>query len=58
MRDPYRRLWDPRYQRCGLWGCCADVYEVRDLLEVVAHHLPPRDAHRFRSAVAEMDERW
>jgi hypothetical protein len=58
MRNPYHRLWDPRYEGCGCWGCCTDMDEVRAVLEIVAHHLPRRDAQRFRRMLAAIDENW
>src|SRR5215831_16477319 len=51
LRDPYHRLWDPRYG-CGYWECCPDIDEVHAILGIVAHHLPRRDAHRFRRMLA------
>jgi hypothetical protein len=32
--------------------------EVRAVLEIVAHHLPRRDAQRFRRMLAAIDENW
>jgi hypothetical protein len=58
LRDPYHRLWDPRYEGCGCWGCCTDMDRVRSILEIVAHHLPRRDARRFRRMLAAIDEDW
>jgi hypothetical protein len=58
MRNPYHRLWDPRYEGCGYWECCPDMNQVRETLELVACHLPSRDAHRFRRMVASVDEDW
>lgn len=58
MRNPYRRLWDPRYGGCGCWGCCNDMNRVREVLEIVAHHLPRRDARRFRRMVEAVDDEW
>jgi hypothetical protein len=58
MRSPYHRLWDPRYEGCGCWGCCYDMNQVREVLEIVAHHLPHRDARRFRCMVDAVDEEW
>jgi hypothetical protein len=58
MRDPYHRLWDPRYAGCGCPDCCPDMNEARATLEIVTHHLPPRDAHRFRRMIALIDEDW
>ena len=51
LRDPYHGRWD-RPDSCGEWYCCPDLDEVRQVLEIVAHNLPPRDARRFRSMLA------
>jgi len=32
--------------------------QVREILEIVAHHLPRRDARRFRRMVESADEDW
>ena len=58
MRSPYRRLWDPRYEGCGVWGCCPDMNRVREVLEIVAHQLPRRDARRFRRMIEAIDDAW
>jgi hypothetical protein len=58
VRDPGHRLYDPSYEGCGVWECCPDMIEVRRLLEIVACHLPRRDARRFRALVAEIDADW
>lgn len=58
LGDPYHRLYDPKYEGCGYWGCCTDPWEVRTYLEAVAHALPRRDARRFRSELSDLDERW
>lgn len=58
MRYPYHRIWDMDYQGCGCWGCCTDYDRVRAILEVVAWHLPHRDARRFRALAAAIDEQW
>ena len=58
MRNPYHRLWDPRYGGCGIWGCFTDMDRVREVLEIVACHLPRRDARRFRRTIASIDEDW
>jgi hypothetical protein len=31
---------------------------VREVLEIVAFHLPRRDARRFRRMIAAVDEDW
>lgn len=58
MRDPYHRLRDSRYEGCGYWECCPDINQIRETLELVAHHLPRRDARRFRRMIASADEDW
>ena len=51
LHDPYSRRWD-RPDSCGDWHCCPDIEEVRTVLRIVMHNLPPRDARRLRSALA------
>jgi hypothetical protein len=51
QRDPYARRWG-RPDSCGEWHCCPDIDEVRVILKIVVHNLPPRDARRFRSVLA------
>ncbi|MEV0298619.1 hypothetical protein [Nocardia sp. NPDC050710] len=58
VRDPYHRLWDPRYEGCGIWECCPDMHEVRRILEIVARALPRRDARRFRAVLDALDADW
>jgi hypothetical protein len=58
LRDPYRRLHDPRYEGCGIWECCTPIDEVRELLSIVVHHLPRRDARRLRARIEQLDELW
>jgi hypothetical protein len=53
QRDPYNRRWD-RPDACGQWFCCPDIEEVRMVLRIVAHNLPPRDARRFQSELAAL----
>jgi hypothetical protein len=50
QRDPYARRWD-RPDSCGDWHCCPNTDEVRAILRIVEHNLPPRDARRFRRAL-------
>jgi hypothetical protein len=56
-REPRRRLWE-RDHGCGEFYCCPDPGEVREILERVAHALPPRDARAFRRRLAALDELW
>jgi hypothetical protein len=58
LRSPYRRLYDPRYEGCGIWECCTPIEELRELLAIVEHHLPKRDARRLRPRLARLDELW
>jgi len=51
QRDPYARRWD-RPDSCGEWYCCPEIDEVRAILRIVVHNLPPRDARRFHSVLA------
>jgi len=53
LRDPRARRWD-RPDCCGEWHCCPDIGEVCMVLRVVVHHLPRRDARRFRSALGAL----
>lgn len=57
VRDPMHRLWDPQYG-CGEMQCCPDPDELRRILEIVAHNLPPADARVYRARVAAADEFW
>lgn len=50
VRDPYARQWD-RPDSCGLWECCPDIEQVREVLGVVLRNLPLRDARRLRGAM-------
>jgi hypothetical protein len=58
MRDPDHRLRDPRYGGSGVWECDPDMAQAREVLEIVAHHLPRRDARRFRRMVDAVDDEW
>lgn len=57
VRDPVHRTWDPA-SGCGEMQCCPDPGELRRILDLVAHNLPPADARRFRESVAALDELW
>jgi hypothetical protein len=57
LRDPYHRLFDARYG-CGVPECCPDPADLRQLLEVVTHALPPKDARTLRRRLARLDESW
>ncbi|MEU4287001.1 hypothetical protein AB0E63_02165 [Kribbella sp. NPDC026596] len=58
VRDPAHRLYDPRYEGCGIWECCPPVLEVRAILHVVEGNLPRRDARRLRARLDVLDECW
>jgi hypothetical protein len=58
LRGPYRRLYDPHYEGCGVWECCTPIDELRELLAIVEHHLPRRDARRLRARLENLDELW
>lgn len=57
LRDPYHRRFDPQYG-CGELLCCPDPAELRGLLSMIAHALPPRDARAFRQHLAALDDQW
>lgn len=58
VHDPAHRLYDQRYEGCGIWECCPAMYEVRDLLTIVERNLPRRDARRLNARLAALDEFW
>jgi hypothetical protein len=55
LRNPHAWRWD-RPDSCGDWNCCPDIDEVRAVLSTVAHHLPRRDARRFRAVLAAVGD--
>lgn len=57
LRDPYHRLFDPKYG-CGVPMCCPDPVELRATLHAIAHALPPKDARRFRAYLTKLDDHW
>jgi hypothetical protein len=57
LYDPYHRLFDPSIG-CGVMLCCPDLDEVRRILHVTAHALPPRDARHLRRRIAALEDRW
>jgi hypothetical protein len=57
LRDPYHRLFDSAYG-CGVLACCPDPIELRRILHIVIHALPPHDARTLRRRVAELDDQW
>ncbi|MEV7555612.1 hypothetical protein AB0N89_38850 [Amycolatopsis sp. NPDC089917] len=55
--NPYRRLRVDS-QGCGIWECCGDPWEAREMLEGVLLALPARLTPEFRSCLERIDERW
>jgi hypothetical protein len=58
VQQPYHRLYDPRYQGCGIFECCPDPVEVRYILDTACHVLPRRDARALRQRLADLDAQW
>ena len=58
VRDPAHRLYDPRYEGCGIWECCPPMLEVRAILHVVERSLPQRDARRLQARLDALDDYW
>jgi len=59
VRSPYHRIYDYRYDEgCGIWECCPSLIEVRQILTIVVHNLPDRDAKRFRRHLAQVHTLW
>ena len=56
VRDPYRRLWVDNDGGCGIWECCGDPREARDLLESVARGMSRRRAVEFRRRIDPLDD--
>lgn len=57
LRDPYHRLYDPKYG-CGEPMCCPDPAELRATLETIVHALPCKDARLLRARLAQLDANW
>lgn len=57
IRDPYHRLFDPRYG-CGEPMCCPDPAELRATLDAIVHALPRKDARLLRTRLAALDANW
>jgi len=51
QRDQFLR------HRCGVEECCPSPYVDRELLEIVVHTLPRRDARVLREQLARLDAR-
>jgi len=58
IKNPYHRLYDLRYEGCGIFECCPDPVEVRYILDVACHVLPITDAKEFRRRLVAIDEHW
>lgn len=56
LHNPYRRLWDVDTEGCGVWECCGDPHEARELLEFVALALPRKSARELRRRLDELDD--
>ncbi len=56
VREPYRRLWDRGVDGCGVWNCCGDPYEARELLDFVARALPRKSARELRERLEPLDD--
>ena len=54
VRDPAHRLWVHNIG-CGVWECCGDPYEARELLGFVASALPRTSARELRKRLEELD---
>jgi hypothetical protein len=59
VHNPYRRLWDDDVEDpCGVWWCCGNPHEARELLGFVACALPRKSARELRRHLRELDERY
>ncbi|MBA0049406.1 hypothetical protein E0L36_00285 [Streptomyces sp. AJS327] len=58
VHDPYHRLWVDHDGGCGIWECCADPHEARELLEGVRGALRPRARREFGRLLAPLDARY
>ncbi|WP_460660627.1 hypothetical protein [Kribbella swartbergensis] len=58
VRDPAHRLYDPRYEGCGIWECCPRMLEVHAILRIVERKLPRRDARRLRARLDQLNDMW
>lgn len=47
-----------RQEGCGIWRCCGDPHEVRELLEYTMRAMSRRHARRLRKLVAALDEQY
>lgn len=55
---PERRLWVDNEGGCGVWECCGEPREARDVLEGVMLALPKRSARELRELIRESDDRY
>jgi hypothetical protein len=53
---PYHRLWVDNEGGCGVWECCGEPREARDILEGVMLALPSRSSAELRMFVREFDD--
>ena len=54
MHNPYRRLWIDD-DGCGVWECCGNPFEARELLGFVAQALPRKSARELRERLEALD---
>ncbi|MER6670052.1 hypothetical protein ABT256_36220 [Amycolatopsis japonica] len=54
VADPYRRLRVDS-EGCGVWECCGDPWQAREMLEGVLRALPRRSAAELRRHI---DDEW
>ncbi|EMD23304.1 hypothetical protein [Amycolatopsis azurea] len=57
IADPYRRLRVDS-EGCGIWECCGDPRDAREMLEGVLLALPARLTPEFRRYLQRIDDRW
>jgi hypothetical protein len=55
VHRPHRRLWVEDDGGCGIWECCGDPFEARELLDFVARALPRKSAKELRKRLDELD---
>jgi hypothetical protein len=57
VQNPYRRLWiDYEDGGCGVWQCCSNPSEAREILEAVILGMSRRRARELRSLVDQLDD--
>ena len=55
VHNPYHRLW-VEHIGCGIWECCGNPHEARELLDFVARALPRRSARELRKRLEKLDD--